>query len=121
MGNSQYLAQARQGSLANINVNPQPLSILVLTDPQYPKKGGIPKCFTGRISNRTRTIADLNESPAGLSTDLGKMLLVYYDVCFLEAGNIITDQNGKEWKLGAITPNEKFGGVVSYQIQLEEA
>jgi len=115
------LKQARKGYKALIDENRQTLSIKVLTDPSDPWSGSTQKPFTGRISHERKTISNLQVGTVGLDTNLGRFLSVEYDVDFLKVGDIITDENSKGWKLGAVDPLSKFGGVHGYQIPLEEA
>lgn len=115
------LKQARNGMKALINENSQVLSIALSADPTDPWAGTTAPTFRGRISHDKPGPDNLSKGNAGLSANLDRFLSVEYDVDFLVVGSIITDQNSKDWKLGAVDPLEKFGGIYGYQVQLEEA
>jgi len=118
---NQLLKQARKGFKSLINENRQTMLISILTDTTDPWGGTTTKTFTGRISHEKRGVPDLTTGNAGLSTNLNRFLTVEYDVDFLVVGDIITDADSKQWKLGAVDPLSKFGGIHGYQIPLEEA
>jgi len=115
------LKQARKGFKASIDENRQSLSISVLADPTDPWGVATISTFTGRISHERRSVSNLEVGNAGFSTNLGRFLSVEYNVDFLKFGDIVTDANEKDWKLGAVDPLTKFGGIHGYQIPLEEA
>ena len=115
------LKQARAGFKQIINDNRQSMSILIPTNPVYPKLGGVTKTFTGRIAHERSTISELSETPAGISTNLQRFIQVEHTVDFLAAGQIVTDQNSSKWKLGPVDPLSKFGGIHGYQAPLTDA
>jgi len=115
------LKQARRGMTALVDENRQTMSIDIPADSSDPWSPPTTKSFSGRISHESSSVPDLGSSTIGLSTNLNRFLSVEYDVNFLVTGALITDKNGKQWKLGSIDPLEKFGGVHGYQAPLEEA
>ena len=115
------LKQARKGQTALVNANRQDLSIVIAGDPADPWSATTPGTFSGSISHERSIVPELNPSGAGLSTNLQRFLSVEYDVDFLKKGDIITDQNSKQWKLGAVDPLESFGGIHGYVSSLTEA
>ncbi|MCK4819853.1 hypothetical protein KA005_29075 [bacterium] len=115
------LKQARKGYKKMIDENRQVLIVTIPGDPTDPWSAETTKDFTGRIAHEQRGPSDLEVGTAGLSTNLSRFLSVEYDVDFLAVGQIITDQNSKDWKLGAVDPLSKFGGIHGYQVPLEEA
>ena len=119
------LKQARKGQTALVNTDRQNLNVSVSGDPTIPKgwPGNSPtvKSFTGRIAHERSIVPDLNPGTAGLSTNLQRFLSVEYNVDSLQKGDIITDQNSKQWKLGAVDPLERFGGIFGYVASLTEA
>lgn len=122
MSNKMLLKQARAGFKQLINENRSSFSVEKETDSSNPWADTTNPTFTGRISHESsRQAPDLSQNPAGLSTDLQRFLLVEYNVNFLSRGEIITDSDGKRWKLGPVDPLKKFGGVHGYQSPLEEA
>ena len=114
------LKQARKGLQIVINQNKQTLTLDLESDPADPWGTTTNKTFTGRISHERR-INNLENNPSGMSTDLSYFLIVDYKVDYLIRGNIITDSDGKKWKLGAVDPLKRFGGILGYQSPLEEA
>lgn len=115
------LKQARRGQTALVSENRQTMSVEISGDPADPWSAATTKEFSGRISHERSGPVDLAPGTAGLSTNLVRFLSVEYTVDFLIVGSLITDQNGKKWKLGPVDPLEKFGGIYGYQIPLEEA
>jgi hypothetical protein len=115
------LKQARKGYKASILENSQTITLSILADPADPWSVVTTKTFTGRIAHEKKAVSNLETGTAGLSTNLGKFLMVEYNINYLVVGMIITDANSKDWKLGSIDPLEKFGGVHGYQCPLEEA
>jgi len=115
------LKQARKGMKALVDEDRQTISIDIPVDPSDPWSTPVTKTFSGRISHESSSVPDLGSSTIGLSTNLNRFLSVEYDVDFLVAGALITDKNGKQWKLGSIDPLEKFGGIHGYECPLEEA
>lgn len=115
------LKQARTGFRSLISENRQTITVAVSPDPSDPWAANTNKEFSGRISHERSGVPDLGSVPSGLSTNLQRFLSVEYTVDFLKLGDVITDQNGKQWKLGPVDPLEKFGGIHGYQAPLEEA
>lgn len=116
------LKQVRNGFTQIINENRQAMTVEVPGDASDPWSVTTNTEFTGRISHESsRQAPELSETPAGISTDLQRFLQVEHTVDFLEAGQIITDQNSDKWKLGPVDPLVKFGGVHGYQAPLTEA
>lgn len=120
------LKQARKGFKGLIDENRQEMTFSIPGDSSIPSgwPGNLPTQtpFSGRISHESsRQAPELSPGTAGLSTNLQRFLSVEYTVDFLVIGSLITDENGKQWKLGPIDPLEKFGGIHGYQIPLEEA
>ena len=116
MSNSNHLKQERKARTFQVNENPLPCSILV-SDDSNPFATPEVKYFTGRISHDGAGPFFLTSNPSGLSSNLGRYLLVDYTVDFLKEGDIINNL----WKLGPIDPLTKFGGVHGYQTTLTEA
>ena len=115
------LKQARKGYKKMIDQNRQVLIVTIPGDPTDPWSVDTTKDFTGRIAHEQRGPFNPQSDSAGMSTNLSRFLSVEYDVDFLTVGQIITDKDSKDWKLGAVDPLEQFGGVHGYQIPLEEA
>ena len=114
------LKTAREGFKEVINQNRQTITLSIPADPTNPWSTATTAEFQGRISHERR-MNDLTGNPAGLSTNLSYFLIVDYTVDYLAEGQIITDAIGNKWKLGAIDPLRRFGGVIGYQSPLEEA
>lgn len=57
-------------------------------------------------------------APVGLSTNLSRFILTAWDQPLVQDGIIIDDL--REYKIGAVTPLEKFGGIYAYQSVLIE-
>ena len=115
------LKQARKGYKKMIDENRQVLHVTIPGDSADPWAASVTKDFTGRIAHEQRGPFNPEAGTAGLSTNLSRFLSVEYDVDFLAVGQIITDQNSKDWKLGAVDPLSKFKGIHGYQVPLEEA
>lgn len=115
------LKQARKGYKAMIDENRQILSVTIPGDPTDPWSVTTVKSFTGRIAHEQKGPFDLEAGTTGLSTNLSRFLSVQHDVDYLDVGQIITDENGKDWKLGAVDPLSRFKGILGYQSPLEEA
>ena len=120
------LKQARKGFKGLIDENRQTMSIKVEGDPSIPAgwPGNLPTnpTISGRISHESsRQAPEITPTPAGMSTNLQRFLLVEYIYDFLVVGQILTDQNGSKWRLGAIDPLSKFQGIHGYQAPLDEA
>ena len=115
------LKQARSGFKSLINENRQTITVKILDDPDDTWSTFTTKTFTGRISHEAAGPFKLQAGTAGLSTNLGRFLQVEYDIDYLVVDQIITDQDGKQWKLGAVDPLSKFKGIHGYQAPLHEA
>lgn len=115
------LKQARKGYKKMIDENRQVLIVTVPGDPSSPWSATVTKDFTGRISHEQRGPFNPTAGTAGVSTNLSRFLSVEHDVDFLKVGQIVTDENSKDWKLGAVDPLSKFKGIHGYQAPLEEA
>ena len=115
------LKQARKGYKKMIDENRQLLIVTIPGDPADPWASSTTRDFTGRIAHERSGPFNLQEGTAGLSTNLSRFLSVEYDVDYLKVGQIITDADSKDWKLGAIDSLSQFGGIHGYQIPLEEA
>ena len=114
------LKTARKGFKTVIDQNKQTLSVSIPGTSSNPWSTSTSKSFTGRISHERR-MNDLSGSSVGLTTNLSYFLIVDYNINYLYKGYIITDKNDKKWKLGAVDPLERFGGIIGYQSPLEEA
>lgn len=115
------LKQARKGMKALIDEDRQEMSVDIPGDSSDPWSTPVTKTFSGRISHESSSVPDLGSSTIGLSTNLNRFLSVEHDVDFLITGALVTDKNGRQWKLGAIDPLEKFGGICGYECPIEEA
>ena len=115
------LKQARKGFKAMIDENRQVLIVTIPGDPTDPWSVTTTQDFTGRIAHEQKGPFNLEAGTTGMSTDLSRFLSIEHDVDYLAIGQIITDANGKDWKLGAVDPLPRFGGVLGYQSPLEEA
>lgn len=115
------LKQARKGYKKMIDENRQVLIVTIPGDPTDPWSVTTTPDFTGRIAHEQSGPFNPTAGTAGVSTNLSRFLCVEYDVDFLAVGQIITDQDSKDWKLGAIDPLSKFKGIHGYQVPLEEA
>ncbi len=114
------LKTSRKGFRTVIDQNIQNITVNIPGDNTDPWSSSIIKTFKGRISHEKR-MNNLSGNPAGMSTNLSYFLIVDYKVDYLYKGYIITDENGKSWKLGVVDPLERFGGIMGYQSPLEEA
>jgi hypothetical protein len=117
----QMLKQARKGQSALVNENPQTITTAFRIDTTDTWSATIDKAFTGRIAHERRIVPEVSAGTAGMSTNLQRFLTTGYEVDFLQIDDIVTDQNGDKWRLGAIDPLEKFGGIYGYQAPLENA
>lgn len=77
--------------------------------------------ITCRLSFERKTVGQLNQSPAGFSTNLQKFILVNYQTTIYENDTFESNDNYKQYKIGAVQPLIKFGGVIGYQAPLIEA
>ena len=111
-----YLSQIRKGTTFQVNENPLSCTLSVVDD-SNPYATPTARYFTGRISHDGAGPFVLTNNPTGLSSNLGRYLLVDYTVDYLKENDII---NGK-WKLGPIDELKKFGGIHGYQTILTEA
>lgn len=75
--------------------------------------------FTGRLSHERSGVKAVQEVPSGLDTALSLFLQWPWTVTVKE-GEIITAR-GKKFKVGAVDPIKKFGGVYCYHAPLYPA
>lgn len=73
----------------------------------------------GRITHERSNPPHNRETPAGLSTNLNRMLM--NDWLNMPYEFDVFDWEGKTWEVGPVDPIIKFGGVVGYQSPLKEA
>ena len=79
----------------------------------------VPFTFTGRLSHKINGVRSVQEVPSGLDTDLS-LFLQWPHTVTVKANEVITAR-GKQFKVGAVDPIQKFGGVYCYQATLYPA
>ncbi len=119
------LKQARQGQKSLVNESPETVTYRKNNTSNLPI-GWAGSDYTDidikvRISHERSVAAENVPTPAGMSTNLQRFMTWTHEIDYLQINDIITDSKGKKWKLGAIDPLEKFGGIYGYQCPLEEA
>jgi len=72
-----------------------------------------------RITHERSTVPQDTTTPAGLSTNLQRMIMADWNN-EPTAGDLF-EWNGHQWEVGPVDPVMQFGGVVGYQAPLKEA
>ena len=69
-----------------------------------------------RISHEAQGSFNLNQAPVGLSTNLGRYILVEHNVDIQELDFFTAD--GIDWRIGPVDPLSCQGAVIGYQAKL---
>lgn len=72
-----------------------------------------------RIDHERKFPGNLDVASMGFSTNLARFILVDWETTIYI--NDILEEIGKGFKIGAVDPIKKFGGVIAYQAPLIEA
>jgi hypothetical protein len=121
------VAQAREGIARIIGENPETVTVSraamvddgfggLVADPHGARSSVIVRC---RLSHESRGPVSLAQSPAGLSTNLARFILVDHLTTII-AGDTF-EALGRGWKIGAVDPLLNFGAIIGYQAPLVEA
>jgi hypothetical protein len=128
--NKSLLKQARNGLKRLINESPEIILIYrkKLVDDGFngcvedPFDSGCPpdeiKC---RLSHEQSGPDKLQNAPSGLSTNLLRYITVDHKTTIYEGDTFESEKTRKRYKIGAVDPLIKFGGVYGYQAPLVEA
>lgn len=114
------LKQARKGFMNLILEDPQSFTYPVSSDPTNPWATKTNRTFTGRISHERSIVPSDSPTTAGVSTSLQKFLSYPYSEIAIQIGDILTDSDGRKWRIGKPDPLRKFGGIFGYQASLTE-
>jgi hypothetical protein len=127
MANAQ-LKQTRDAQRKIIRENPSRITLSrqpTTTDPitgetvQDPTGTPTTHSIWCRITHERRMVADNEQNPAGLSTNLQRMIMTDWENIPQE--NDTFTWNGRGYQVGPVDPIWKFGGIVGYQAPLMEA
>lgn len=88
-------------------------------DPPNPFSGTTTLSFTGRLSHERAGVRPVEQVPSGLDTALSLFLQWAWNVTVNE--NEIINARGRLFKVGAVDPIKKFGGVYCNQAPLYPA
>lgn len=104
-----------------ITMNRFPVTTDPITGKQVPDPTGVKKAHSiyCRITHERGQVPDDRETPAGISTNLGRMIMADWLNIFYEHDTFTWES--KEWEAGPVDPVIQFGGVVGYQAPLKEA
>ena len=127
MNNAVLLKQARDGIRRLINENPETIIIYrkelkddgfggLIEDPFGDETPHTIKC---RLSHEKKFPGNLYPSPSGFTTNLSRFILVDHTVTIYEGD--LFEAIDKEYRIGAVDPLLKFGGIIGYQAPLIEA
>lgn len=73
-----------------------------------------------RISHERRQPSKLEDSAAGMSTNLQRFILVDWETNIYENDYFESNDINKAFKIGPVDPLIKFGGITGYQAPLVE-
>lgn len=121
------IRQARAGIKAQIRVNPSIITVMrtamidngmgvMIPDPYGTQE---PSYITCRISHESKGPDETGTSPAGFSTNLGRMILVAHTTEIIAGDRF--EWQGKTLEIGAVDPLLFAGKVIAYQAPLKEA
>jgi hypothetical protein len=123
-----YLSAARKAFTSRVNLNPSRLTLTrqaTTTDPitgndvQDPSGNYTYPIVTARIQHERATVPENEDSPAGLSSDLERMIMSDYKN-EIKTDDVFTWQ-GLKFKIGKVDPVYQYSGLVGYQAPLIEA
>jgi len=128
MLNKIMLKQAREGFKRNIAVNRsritltrQPTTTDPITGEQVADPTGTATTHTiyCRITHERSQVPENEANPAGLSTNLQRMIMTDWENIPQENDTFTWNEIG--WEVGPVDPVIQFGGIIGYQAPLQEA
>ncbi len=121
------LKQQRSGFTRNINIDPIIISVSRITSLVSDGVGGLVEdpyatptvvSLTVRVVHEQKNPEPVSEGSAGLSSNLGRMVLSNYKNEIAQYD--VIPYEGRNYKIGIVDPLRKFGGVYGYQAPLVE-
>lgn len=76
--------------------------------------------LTYRVFHDSGQVQELGESPAGLSTNLGRAIMTDYNNDLTAAEGATITSSGRSYRIGKVDTLQMFGGVFGYQAPLIE-
>ena len=127
INNKAALAQARAGIIALIKMNQQSVTMydypeidngfgVMVPDSTDTPVETIVKC---KISHKRQGPFHPGQSPAGITTDNQRYILVNYKTTIKKHG-FFTDTDNNEWRIGHVDILRQFEGVIGYQAILKK-
>lgn len=121
------IRQSRAGIKAQIRVNPSIITVMrtamidngmgvMIPDPYGTQETSYITC---RISHESKGPDETGTSPAGFSTNLGRMILVAHTTEIIAGDRF--DWQSKRYEIGPVDPLMFGNAIIGYQAPLKEA